>query len=172
MSTEPNLFPPEAPKERNWVVIGLVAAVAIVALALLLLPRSSGNKAPVTPASAPLDPYAATLTISRLQLSTAENPLGAQQLYIDGRIANTGDKTVTAATVQILFRDFNREVAENETQPLRLIRTRLPYIDVQPVSAAPIKPGASADFHLIFDSVVQEWDGAYPDIRLVHVETQ
>ncbi len=172
MSTEPQLIPPEEPKERNWVVIGLVAAVVIVALALFLLPRSTGNNAPVTPVSAPLDPYAAALTISRLQLSTAENPLGAQQLYIDGRITNAGNKTVTAATVQILFRNFNREVAQNDTQPLRLIRTRDPYIDVQPISAAPIKPGASADFHLIFDSVTQEWDGAFPDIRLVHIETQ
>ena len=172
VSTEPQLFPPEPPKERNWILIGLVAAVVIVALALFLMPRSTGIKTPVTPVSAPLDPYAANLVISRLQLSTAENPLGAQQLYIDGRITNTGALTVTAATVQILFRDFNREVAQNETQPLRLIRTRDPYIDVQPISAAPIKPGASADFHLIFDSVVQEWDGAYPDIRLIHVEAK
>ena len=45
-----------------------------------------------------------------------------------------------------------REVAQNETQQLMLIRTRDPYIDVEPVSAAPLKPGDGQDFRLIFDA--------------------
>jgi len=63
-------------------------------------------------------------------------------------------------------------VAQNETLPLKLIRTREPYIDVQPVSAAPIRPGTEQDFRLIFDSVSTDWDGAYPEIRILRVETK
>jgi hypothetical protein len=33
-------------------------------------------------------------------------------------------------------------------------------------------PGADQDFRLIFDSVSPDWDGAYPEIRVVHVETR
>jgi hypothetical protein len=91
--------------------------------------------------------------------------------YLDGHISNQGARTVTAVTVQVLFRDFAHEVAQNETLPLKLIRTREPYIDVEPVSAAPLKPGAEADFRLIFDSVKPDWDGAYPEIRILQVDT-
>jgi len=49
---------------------------------------------------------------------------------------------------------------------------REPYIDVEPVSQAPIAPGAGADFRLIFDGVTADWDGAYPEIRVVHVDAK
>ncbi len=65
-----------------------------------------------------------------------------------------------------------REVAQNETQPLNIIRTRQPYVDVEPVSASPLKPGDSADFRLVFDTVAQDWDGAFPEIRVVHVDSR
>ncbi|HSZ16799.1 MAG TPA: hypothetical protein VK764_06835, partial [Terracidiphilus sp.] len=60
---------------------------------------------------------------------------------------------------------------QNETQALKLIRTRDPYVDVEPVSAAPLHPGDGRDFRLIFDAVSPDWDGAYPEIRILHVES-
>ena len=45
-------------------------------------------------------------------------------------------------------------------QPLKLIRTREPYIDLEPVSAAPLKPGDVEDFRLIFDAVSPDWNSA------------
>ncbi len=86
-----------------------------------------------------------------------------------GRSAIHGSRTVTAITVQVLFRDPAHEVAQNETQPLNIIRTRQPYVDVEPVSASPLKPGDSADFRLVFDTVAQDWDGAFPEIRIIRV---
>jgi hypothetical protein len=55
---------------------------------------------------------------------------------------------------------------------MKLIRMRDPYIDVEPMSAAPLKPGDGQDFRLIFDAVSQDWDGAYPEIRIIHVDTK
>jgi hypothetical protein len=49
---------------------------------------------------------------------------------------------------------------------------RDPYIDVEPLSAAPLKPGDQHDFRLIFDAVSPDWDGAYPEIRILHVDTK
>jgi hypothetical protein len=63
-------------------------------------------------------------------------------------------------------------VAQNETQPMKLIRTRDPYVDLQPVSSAPLAPGEARDFRLIFDAVSPDWDGAYPELRVVHVDTK
>ena len=103
-------------------------------------------------------------------MSESANLAGGKVTYLDGHIANHGNRTLTGITVQVLFRDVAHEVTQNETQQLKLIRTRDPYIDVEPVSAAPLKPGNGQDFRLIFDSISPDWDGAYPEIRIIHVD--
>jgi hypothetical protein len=145
-------------------VVVVVAAVAFFML-------EHGKKtATVTPISAAPDAYAASLPISGLAMSESSNLAGGKVTYLDGHIANTGNRTVTGITVQVLFRTFAHEVTQNETQPLKFIRMRTPYVDLEPVSAAPLKPGEGQDFRLIFDAVSPNWDGAYPEIRVVRVE--
>lgn len=146
-----------------------MVVVAITAAVVVVLERGRGGVT-VTPISAPLDPYAANLPLSNLQMSESTSLSGGKVTYLDGRIQNKGLSTVTGVTVQVLFRDYAHEVTQNETQSLKLIRTREPYIDVEPVSAAPLKPGDGADFRLIFDSVSPNWDGAFPQIRILRVE--
>jgi hypothetical protein len=146
--------------------------VLIVAAAVVLVYQHNRAPAIDTPITASLDAYAGSLPISGLVMSESGNLAGGKVTYIDGQIGNTADKTVTGVTVQVLFRDAAKEVTQNETHPLKLIRTREPYVDLEPVSAAPIKPGEQRDFRLIFDAVSPDWDGAYPQIRIVHVETQ
>jgi uncharacterized protein DUF2393 len=171
VSTGPQLIRPQAAQERNWLPM-VVAAVILVAVAIgLVLFYEHGKSAPaVTPISAALDPYAGNLSISNLHMSESANLAGGKVTYLDGSIANTGSRTVSEITVQVLFRDPAHEVAQNETEALSLIRTREPYVDVEPVSAAPLKSGDSADFRLIFDTIAQDWDGAFPEIRIIHVD--
>ena len=162
---------PREPQERNWLPLGIAAAVVVVVAAVAFFMLEHGKKtASVTPISAAPDAYAASLPITGLAMSESANLAGGKATYLDGHIANTGNRTVTGITVQVLFRTFAHEVAQNETQPLKFIRMRTPYIDVEPVSAAPLKPGDGQDFRLIFDAVSPDWDGAYPEIRVVKVE--
>lgn len=145
-----------------------IAAAVIVAVVIALVLLNRGNGGPKSlPVSTPTDPYAANLPISNLAMSESSNLAGGKVTYLDGHIANKGDRTISGITVQVLFRNIAHEVAQNETQQVKLIRTRDPYIDVQPVSAAPLKPGDERDFRLIFDAVTQDWDGAYPEIRII-----
>lgn len=160
-------------RERNWLPLAIAAGVVAVVTVVLVAVLQHGRTGPVvTPISAKPDPYAASLPISGLAMSESGNLAGGKVTYLDGHIVNTGTKTVTGITVQVLFRDVAKEVAQNETQSMKLIRMREPYIDVEPVSAAPLKPGDGRDFRLIFDGVSPDWDGAYPEIRVVRVETQ
>ena len=101
-----------------------------------------------------------------------EHGKGGPTVTLDGHITNSGSRIVIGITVQVLFRDAAHEVAQNETQALRIIRTRDPYVDVEPLSAAPLKPGATDDFRLVFDTVADQWDGAFPDIRIIRVNTK
>lgn len=105
-------------------------------------------------------------------MSESANLAGGKVTYLDGRIANHGNQTVTAVTVQVLFRNGANEVAQNETLPLNLIRMRDPYIDTEAMSAAPLKPGTDHEFRLIFDSVSPDWNGAYPEVRVLKVEAR
>jgi hypothetical protein len=175
VSTGPGFIPSAENERRNWLPLGLAAAIVLLVAVAAILNLDRGNargKPTVTPINAPLDTYAGNLSLTRLAMSESSNLAGGKVTYLDGHIINQGARTVTAITVQVLFRTFAREVAQNETQPLMIIRTRDPYIDVEPVSAAPLAPGAQADFRLIFDAVNPDWDGAYPEIRVLRVQTK
>ncbi|MGD0521898.1 MAG: DUF2393 family protein [Terracidiphilus sp.] len=176
MSSDPkfDLSNPPPAQERNWLPLAMAIAVVLVAAAVVVLvfehPRPTAK---VTPISAAPDAYASSLPITGLAMSESSNLAGGKVTYLDGHIANTGARTVTGITVQVFFRDAAHEVARNDTLPLKLIRMREPYIDVEPVSAAPLTPGGGHDFRIIFDAVPPpDWDGAYPELRVIHVETK
>lgn len=171
MSTGPQLVPPTEPRERNWLPIAVAAAVVILVIGVIILVVGRGKTPTVTPISATPDPYAANLPISDLKMSESSNLAGGKVTYIDGHITNNGNKTVTGISAQILFRNVANEVAQNETQQVKWIRTRDPYVDLEPVSAAPLKPGEGRDFRMIFDTVAPSWNGAYPEIRIIQVTT-
>jgi hypothetical protein len=175
VSTDPEfeLSPPAQAQERSRLPLAVAIAVVLIAVAVVVLVFEHPKPAPkVTPISAAPHPYASSLPITALAMSESSNLAGGKVTYLDGHIANTGARTVTGVTVQVLFRDAAHEVAQNETLPLKLIRTRQPYVDLEPVSAAPLTPGGGNDFRLIFDAVTPDWDGAYPEVRVIHVETK
>ena len=145
-------------------------AILIVAVGIVVLLEHGKSGATVAPVNATADSYASDLPVSNLQMSESSNLAGGKVTYLDGHIANTGSKIVVGISVQVLFRNAAQEVAQNETQSLSLIRTRDPYVDIEPVSAAPLKPGEERDFRLIFDRVTPDWDGAYPQLRILRVQ--
>ena len=148
------------------------AAVVVVAVVVIVMMERGAGRASVSPINAAADPYSANLPITNLQMSESTNLAGGKVTYVDGHIANKGDRTVSGISVQVLFRNYAQEVAQNETQALKIIRTRDPYIDIEPLSAAPLKPGDERDFRLIFDRVTPGWDGAFPQLRILHVTGQ
>jgi len=161
------------PREWNWlplvVAVILVAGVVIAGLTMGSHPRQSQDAASL---STETDPYATNLPLSNLAMSESSNLAGGKVTYLDGHIVNTGNRTVTGVTVQVVFRDYANKVAQSERMALTLIRTREPYIDTVMVSAAPLKPGAQQDFRLNFDVITPDWAGAVPEVRILHVDAK
>jgi hypothetical protein len=153
------------------VVIAAVL-VAIVAAIFIFTFQHGGSAPKATPANAPLDPYAASLQLSNLAMSQSTNYIGARITYLEGHIVKTGDRTVTGIGAQVLFRDYTNLITQNTTQAMNFIRTRQPYVDVEPVSAAPLAPGQGRDFRLVFDGVSPQWNGQMPQLRIIHVQTR
>jgi hypothetical protein len=110
--------------------------------------------------------------LSNIQMSESSSVAGAKVTYLDGQISNHGNQTLYGLTVQVAFRDFTNQIAQKETMPLSLIRTHQPYIDTQPVSAAPIKPGETREFRLIFDHVAGNWNQQYPELRVIGISSK
>jgi hypothetical protein len=176
-SDQPDWTNPGSRKEPRsifpWIIAGVV--VALIIISLLLVGRQPPPPAPPSPDGAALAPaadYAKDLAISNLHMSESSTLSGAKQTYIDGNITNHGSQTLAGITVQVAFRDFTGKIGQKNTMPLALIRTHQPYIDVQPVSAAPIAPNQTREFRLIFDHVTNEWNQQYPEIRVIAVQTK
>jgi hypothetical protein len=150
-----------------WGVAGLAVLVVLVVLLL-----TGKHKAAGPPTIQPLAAYAANLPLSQLAMSESTSLSGGKSTFIDGHIKNTGPQTVSGVTVQVLFRNDEAMPPQIETMPLSLIRTREPYVDTQPVSAAPLKPGDEQDFRLIFESLPANWNLQMPEIRVIQVDTK
>lgn len=151
-----------------WAIAGVV--VALIVSAALLIGRgpapaaNPGGAGLAAPAA-----YAKNLAITNLRMSESSSVVGLKQTYIDGVIANKGTETLSGITVQVAFQDFTGKIGQKNTMEMELIRTHVPYIDVEPVSAAPIAPGQTREFRLIFDHVTDSWNQEYPEIRVIAV---
>jgi hypothetical protein len=158
----------------SWLPWIIAAAVVIVGLGILVVVggRSSPESSSMGTGMAAADPYSPKLTISGVQMSEATSFSGAKVTYIDGQITDNGDRTLTAITVQVGFHSDVGQFAQRVALPLSLIRTRQPYVDTEPVSAAPIEPGQSRDFRLIFDAVPADWNLQVPEIRVISVHSR
>ena len=118
----------------------------------------------------PPDAYAVSLPLSQLAMSESENLSGGKMTYLDGHIQNSGSRTVTAVTVQVVFENEEAMPPQIDTVPLALIRMTQPYIDTQPVGADPLKPGDDRAFRLIFESVPENWNQQMPHLRIIHTD--
>ena len=173
MEDEPlPLTPQEEPSGPPWMAIGIgvVLLAAVVGAAFLV---SSRTPAPApAPDVTPLHPYAAKLPLTAPKMSTAQNFVGATVTYLEGNVANTGDKAVNGATVESIFRNSLGEIVQRESQPLMYIHARTPYVDTSDLHANPLKPGETREFRLTFDHVSADWNRELPELRITAVSFQ
>ena len=157
-----------APEPRAWKPFAFAGLAILVVIAVLLF-LGRGRPSAEGPSDAA---YFASISFSSIKMSTSSNLSGGKETYLDGVVTNNGGKTIEGMTVKLDFRDFNGAPAASDTLPLNLIRAREPYVDVQRIGANPIKPGQSRPFRLIFDTPPESWNGAYPKVEPVSVQTK
>lgn len=156
-------------EERDYsrvIILVAVAGVIAIILGLALLLREPPKAIRAIP------PYAVSLKFSDFKMSAAENFVGATVSYIDGTVANAGDKTVTHVVVEVIFRDELGQVAQQEEVPLRLLHTNGPYPEAVDLSVSPLTPGQAQPFRLTFDSISAQWNRQYPEIRVTDVTSK
>ncbi len=148
----------------------LVIAVVIIAAVIALIWMLSRHAAtPAATAAAPA--YAGNLQISELHLSTAQNFVGGMVTYVEAKLTNTGNQTVTGAQAEAIFRNTLGEVVDDQTQPLRVQAAPLGNPDWVSLAMAPLEPGKSVEFRLTFEHISADWNQGYPEIRITTVST-
>ncbi len=165
----PNLLgtPPAERKGFPWpLAIGAAVVVIVIALIIFL------SKKPAPPAAAAPPPYAANLKLSDVKMATANNFVGGTVTYLEGKIQNTGNQTVFGVTVELTFQNSLNQVVQQERLPVMVMQERPGYSDTVDLSRAPLAPGQSADFRLTLEHVSTDWNGAYPEVRIVSVTTR
>jgi hypothetical protein len=150
---------------RNWtpIIVGAALVVLIIAVAILVgrLTQFRGAN--------PGDPYLSNLQLSDLHMATAENFGGGSVTYIEGKFTNAGDRKVTAASTQVIFRNSLAEITQKETLPVTVLVSNVPYADYGLIERAPLAPGQSRPFRLTLENVTGDWDGQIPQVKVVSV---
>jgi Protein of unknown function (DUF2393) len=152
----------ERDSSRLIIMIAVAGVIAIM-LGLAFLMRES-PKPPKPPS-----PYLASLKISDVKMSTADNFIGATVSYVEGTVTNSGTKTVTHATVEVVFKDDIGQLAQRDELPLRVLKTTGPYPEAVDLEAAPLAPGQTQSFRLTYDSISAQWNHQYPEVRVTDV---
>jgi len=168
---ESPIFAPN-PEQRSGFPMaawGVAALIVIVVVGALII---AGRKKPAAPPNTllPADAYAASLPLSQFAMSESANLSGGKLTYLDGHVRNTGDRTVSGVTVRVVFQNDEALAPQIDTVPLTLIRMKEPYIDTEPVSAEPLKPGDDREFRLIFEKVPDNWNTQMPEVRVIHTD--
>ncbi|MGC1371069.1 MAG: hypothetical protein WA824_02920 [Candidatus Sulfotelmatobacter sp.] len=156
----------EEPNTSGRIIAIAVAVVMIAMVVVAVLLHTEPKKTSGPPA------YAAKLKLSDLKMSAAENFVGATVNYVDGAVTNPGDKTVTRATVEVIFKDDMGQLAQREEVPLQVLKTTGPYPEAVDLNASPLAPGQSEPFRLTFESISTQWNRQYPDIQIVDLTTK
>ena len=146
----------------------LIIVIAVAGVIVLMLALAFFLREPAKPIKT-IDPYAANVKFSNFKMSAAENFVGATVSYIDGIVTNSGDKTVAHLVVEVVFKDDIGQLAQREDVALRILKTSGPYPEAVDLSASPLGPGQSQPFRLTFDSISQQWNRQYPEIRVTDV---
>lgn len=151
-------------QKRNWspYLIGMVALLAIVA-AVVVSSRAPVSIAPVQNA------YAASLKLSDVKLSAAENYVGGTVTYLDVNITNAGNQTLTGAQMHAVFKNTMGQVVQTESIPLHvLVENQMAgYPDLVDLSRSPIGPGQTKTVRMTLDHISADWDNNPPEMQLV-----
>lgn len=156
--------PTEKERDATRFVPFIAVAVVLVLAVLVAVFLRTPPKAVLGP-----PPYAASLKLSDLKMSAAENFVGATVSYVDGTITNTGKQTVTHAVVEVLFKDDLNQLVQREEIPLNVLKTTGPYPEAVDLNVSPLAPGQSQPFRLTFESITAQWNHQYPEITITDV---
>lgn len=162
---------PSAPQPEPSLPWPAMIASAIV-LAIIIGIFAFANRGPKRQRNAGPPPYAAQLTFSNINFSQSENFVGGRVTYIEGNIANNGDRTVSGAAVELKFRNSLGELVQDDEQPLDILTRSGPYPQAIDARFAPLKPHQTEEFRFTFEHISDDWNRQPPEMTITSLSLQ
>jgi len=142
----------------------MTSKTAISVLALLLVaggalgwflsrPRPLANTLP--PLTADAKAYVRSLQLSEVTMKATESYVQQTVTEVEGKITNTGNRTVKKAELYCVFYNSYGEV---------ILREKVPIV------SSVLKPGEMRPFRLPFDDIPFSWNNQMPQLVIARIE--
>ena len=135
--------------------IYVIAIAAALAAGLLWFVNRPKPVEATTPLSADAKTYVRNLKLSEVTMKATESYVGQTVTEIEGKIGNTGGRTVQHADVYCVFYNSYGEV---------ILRERAAIV------VANLKPGETRAFRLPFDDIPGGWNNQMPQLVIARIE--
>jgi hypothetical protein len=135
-------------------IITLAIALVLVGGLIWFVNRPHPAVQPA-PLSADAKAYVRNLQLSDVSMKATESYAGQTVTEIEGKIANSGVRTVQHADVYCVFYDAYGQV---------ILRERVPIV------ANGLKPGETRAFRLPFDDIPGGWNNQMPQLVIARIE--
>jgi hypothetical protein len=137
--------------------IGLYTLALALALAggLIWFMNRPHSAAAATPLSPDAKAYVRNLQLSDVTMKATESYVGQTVTEIEGKIGNSGSRTIQHADVYCVFYNSYGEV---------ILRERVPIV------VTGLKPGETRTFRLPFDDIPGGWNNQMPQLVIAHIE--
>jgi hypothetical protein len=135
-------------------VVVLAIAAALAAGLLWFVNRPKPVEA-TTPLSSDAKAYVRNLQLTEVTMKATESYVGQTVTEIEGKIANSGARTVQHADVYCVFYNSYGDV---------ILRERVPIVVTN------LKPGEKRTFRLPFDDIPGGWNNQMPQLVIARIE--
>jgi hypothetical protein len=135
-------------------IYALAIALALAGGLLWFVSRPKQVEA-TAPLSADAKAYVRNLQLTDVTMKATESYVGQTVTEIEGKIANSGTRTVQHADVYCVFYNSYGEV---------ILRERVPIV------VSGLKPGETRAFRLPFDDIPGGWNNQMPQLVIARIE--
>lgn len=172
---QPQLVPRHHRKRRSpfvryrTAIIAIVTALVCLVLMISLVRRGPARPAPVAAASPLLpQPNNGELKVDSIQIASNST---SQILTLEGRITNTGKRTLNGAQVQLAFRDQKGKVIATLDRPIAGVSGGNCEVTNE-FARQPIKANDLRFFCVNVSPVPNDWNHQPPDTTVVTVTSR
>jgi hypothetical protein len=160
-------FPLRPESKFPWPILAIIAAGAILAVFIYLLPRLPKQDVRNVPTAGqiPDQPFGRELQVKNITVQPA--PTGGA-VVVAGDVVNTGSNKVAGVTVQAEFLDSSGKVVQQDTQLMQAVADKT-GTDVVPLVQSPLSPNEIKPFRIAFSQVPENWNHQAPRLRIMHV---
>jgi hypothetical protein len=152
----------QVPKRKQfpWPILAIVAAAAILAAIIALMPTTPHKRTAPQAAQIPGQPTGSQIQMSHMTLKPG--PTGGS-VYLAGQLTNTGNTDITGVQVQATFKGANGQNLQTQIRPVEELQSPT---QAQDFTNNPIKPNQARDFRITFDTVPAGWNHEMPAISI------